>query len=464
MKRTLEQTIFVGLCLTLAFTALAHGAVESWSILIFECLSAGLFLLWAVSIVSSKRLAIVIPAVAWPMAAWLVWGWVQGLIFTGQGGSRWSLSFDAEATRLTLLPATCLWLFLLIAANVLDWGNLINRLKSARTLSVFLITFGLGISVFGLLQYITWNGKFYWLREPSVPPTSPFGPFVNHNHFAGFVEMILPLALALALTRVIRPNLRRISGLATAVISLTILLSQSRGGIISMIASVAFVLACGWRHSKRVSAVYEDAGYESSMSRLSLRPVHLLLIVIAIIGFSFWIGGDGLTKRLARGFSGSSGSQETFFQNRGFIWRDTLAMIRSHPFAGVGFGAYATAYPTYSNHDDAQLPVGMVHNDYLQVVAEGGLIGGLLALCFLLLLGRTMMHSVSHPDPLLYAFALGSSGGIVAMLVHSLFDFNLQLPSNALLFLMLAALLSHIATDAISVKSHEVAANILSTK
>ena len=231
-----------------------------------------------------------------------------------------------------------------------------------------------------------------------------------------------------------------------------------------MIASVAFVLACGWRHSKRVSTVYENAGYESSLFRLSLRPVQMLLIVIAIIGFSFWIGGDGLTKQLARGFSGSSGSQETFFQNRGFIWRDTLDMIRSHPFAGVGFGAYATAYPTYSNHDDAQLPVGMVHNDYLQVVAEGGLIGGLLALCFLLLLGRTMAHSVNHPDPLLSALALGSSGGIFAMLVHSLFDFNLQLPSNALLFLMLAALISHIATDATSVKSHDVAANILSTK
>ncbi len=463
MNHRLEQAIFTGLCFAVAFAALAHGAVESWSILIFEFIAIGLLLLWVARVVSNKRLTIVIPNVAWPMAGWLVWGWVQSLDFAGRDGSRWSLSFDAEATRLALLPATCLWLMLLIAANVLNWGDWPSRLKSARLVAGFLVIFGLGLSVFGLLQHLTWNGKFYWLREPSVPPTSPFGPFVNHNNFAGFIEMIIPLALALALTRAVRPGMRKLSGLAAAVMSLAVILSLSRGGIISMTVSVAFMLVMGWRRARlsrhrhglptapdapNALNADEAAGFDAALFRWPLRPIRMALMVVAILGFSFWIGGDALTERLARGFSRAGSSPETFFENRGFIWRDTWTMIRSHPWAGVGLGAFATAYPAYSHHDDAQLRVGMAHNDYLQVAAEGGVAGVLAALCFLLLLGRAMAQSIGHSDPLLSALALGASGGVFALLIHSLFDFNLQLPSNALLFLLLAALLSHISTDA----------------
>jgi O-antigen ligase len=91
--------------------------------------------------------------------------------------------------------------------------------------------------------------------------------------------------------------------------------------------------------------------------------------------------------------------------------------------------------------------VAQSHNDYLQVLADGGIVAGVIALGFLVLLFRAMFRAVQSRDPLLAGLALGSSAGIFGILVHSLFDFNLQLPSNALLFLLLCVVVSLISRE-----------------
>ena len=141
--------------------------------------------------------------------------------------------------------------------------------------------------------------------------------------------------------------------------------------------------------------------------------------------------------------------KETFFHSRGWIWRDTAAMIRDNWVTGVGLGAYPTAYPIYSTRD-RMAPVSQAHNDYLQILADGGIFGAIIALWFIFLVARDTLRASRHGNPLMAATALGCASGLFALMVHSLFDFNLQIPSNALLFLVLTSVVSRIAASATS--------------
>jgi len=120
-------------------------------------------------------------------------------------------------------------------------------------------------------------------------------------------------------------------------------------------------------------------------------------------------------------------------------------MIRANPILGVGLGAFQAAHPTYSQSNSMHSS-GEAHNDYLQVLADCGIPGALTAIWFIAAVARAVMRGIRSRDPLFAGLALGCGGGIFAILVHSLFDFNLQIPTNALLFLFLAAVVSHIGT------------------
>src|SRR5262249_32078106 len=127
------------------------------------------------------------------------------------------------------------------------------------------------------------------------------------------------------------------------------------------------------------------------------------------------------------------------------IWSDTGSMIQAHPVLGVGLGAYKTAYPLYGRGDGSLL-IDYTHNDYLQLIADCGIVGGTIALAFLVILFRTISRCVDAANPVSRAVSLGCAGGIFAILVHSLFDFNLQIPSNALLFLILLSVVSEVGS------------------
>ena len=115
---------------------------------------------------------------------------------------------------------------------------------------------------------------------------------------------------------------------------------------------------------------------------------------------------------------------------------------------GVGLGAFATAFPIYSQ-SDGSVTVSAAHNDYLQILAESGLIGGALAIWFIVAVFQALSRSLRSHDPDAQALALGTGAGIVGMLVHSFFDFNLQLPSHALLFLTMVAVITRLGAKAV---------------
>ena len=408
----LDKAIAILLLAALVFTVLAHGAVEPWSIALFEFAALGLILLWGIKAAAAGRFQIRVSQAALAFAALVAIGLIQSVAFGDGSGRISSLSFDVEATRSSVLALSCLLICFLVASNFF-----VTR-DRLRALAHFLVIFGFCMAVFGLVQHFAWNGRFYWLRTNHYG-ASPFGPFVNHNHFAGFMDLLMPVPAALVITRGVRGETRLFYGFAAAIMGIATIASLSRGGIVSLLGGLVFLAVMGSR-LKGAGAVAAVAG----------------VIAIGVL----WVGLDPVVNRIA-GQADKGG--ETFFTSRGWLWRDTASLIQANPILGVGMGAFQTAYPIYSKSDGA-LQVGQSHNDYLQVLADFGVAGMAAAAWFIVSIGRAFRFGIKSRDRLLAGLALGGGAGIFAMLVHSLFDFNLQIPSNALLFLLLTAVVSHI--------------------
>jgi O-antigen ligase len=434
----MNKAIPVLLLVAVVFTTAAHGAVEPWSAAIYGFIVITTVLLWVVKSFREKRLVIRVPSTAFPVIGLVALGLVQSVAFAGGDGRVRSLSTDVEATRGAVTMLSFLLFSFIIAANFFTNRDRLHRLAS------FLVIYGLVVAVFALVQHFTWDGRFYWLRPTRGPA---FGPFVNRNHFAGYMEMLIPIPIALIITRGVRREAWLMFGFAAVVMGLALVVSLSRGGMISLAAGLVFLAF--------LSARGRSVKGESSPVRASL--VIPAVIVAAIVVGVFWIGVNPVMDRIAQTLD-EVGAQETrsAYTDRAWLWRDTWTMIRANPLTGVGLGAYQTAYPAYG-HGDGALIVDYAHNDYLQALADGGVVAFALALWFVVLLMRATLRAAKSDDPLLRGMAIGCGAGLFALLTHSLFDFNLQIPSNALLFLVHSAVVSYIGAQAIERISSEAA-------
>jgi len=159
------------------------------------------------------------------------------------------------------------------------------------------------------------------------------------------------------------------------------------------------------------------------------------LILGLAISIGIGVGGEKLGERLVGRF------RDDAFAVRSEIWRATLRMIADHPVFGVGLGAFATMYPHYDSGNGLRY-TAEAHNDYLQLLAETGIAGGLIGVGFLVVLLRIVRRSLSRTvGTRHWSLAVGASVGIAAGLIHSLVDFGLQITANALVFLSLVAVL-----------------------
>jgi len=460
----LDKAMVIGVFTAVVFSALAHGAVESWSVAVFELIVVALILLWAIKMVTVPYVEIHMPTTALPLVALLALGIAQSLAFEDSSGRTSSLSVDVEATR-----AATLALFFLIACFVIA-GNFFVERERLQSFVSFLIFYGMAMALFALVQHFTWNGRFYWLRPNTSVHASPFGPFVNRNHFAGYMELLMPLPVAVVITGAVSRDKRLLHLFAAAIMAVAAVVSLSRGGMLALAGEMIFIAILGAiakrsrSHRARKTrrhrgATMRDEGdtefeevtpmYPSQGVSTALRACAFTILLGAIIVAGIlWIGSEPVVNRLLPSqTAGAHSKTETFLTSRGWIWRDTVTMIGANPILGVGLGAYETAYPIYSQDDGSQLlgqsySVDRAHNDYLQVLADCGVVGGAIALWFIVLVFRAVARGIKSRDPRVAGIAIGCGAGIFGILVHSFFDFNLQLPSNALLFLLLAAIAS----------------------
>jgi O-antigen ligase len=434
MSDLLDSAIAVSLILIVAFAVLAHGVVEPWSIFVLELAAAVLVLVWMSKAVADRNLTLVIPQTIWPLAALVLLGSVQSVAWNDGAGVRQSLSFDVENTRGTVLVLCSLLALSVLAANFLTGAR--RLLMSIK----FFTFFGAALGVFGLAQYFSGSSSIYWLRPAG---SSAFGPFFNRDHFAGYMELLIAIPVALIATRHVQGEKRLVYGIAAIFMGVAAIFTLSRGGMISIIAEMLFIAATSFRRNHIITG----AGGRGK-ARMAAGVAAVGAILAAIVIGVIWMGAEPVINRLATGDPNSSdlSKTQTFYSVRGEIWENTWTMIRHNPLTGVGLGAYETAYPIYSRENGTQGVTAEAHNDYLQILADAGVIGAAFALWFILTLFRAIARGARSPDPLTAAVAIGGGAGLFGLLVHSVFDFNLHLPSHAMTFLLLSMMISQVGT------------------
>ncbi|HEY8460098.1 MAG TPA: O-antigen ligase family protein [Blastocatellia bacterium] len=429
MSNLLDNAIAVGLMLVVVFSALAHGVVEPWSIFVLELATAVLALLWMVKIVADRQGVIVLPQTIWPLGALFLLGLAQSASWIDDAGVRRSLSFDVDGARGTVLV-----LFSLLALSVLA-ANFLTGAGRLLTLARFFTFFGAAMGVFGLVQHFSGTSRIYWARHVEA---TPFGPFFNRDHFAGYMELLIAIPIALVVTGYLRGEKRLLYGIAAMFMGVAAIFTLSRGGMISIFAEMIFIVAMNFRRNKTTGARWPGK------VRMATGAAAVFAIIAAIAIGVIWLGAEPVIKRIATGDPNSSDLSKTqkFYNVRGEIWENTWTMIRNNPLTGVGLGAYETAYPIYSRENGMNGITAEAHNDYLEILAAGGVIGGAIALWFIVALFRAIARGARSTDPLAAAISLGGGAGLFGMLVHSAFDFNLHLPSHAIVFLFLSTVIS----------------------
>lgn len=421
----LESFIFADLMATTMFAVLAYGTVESWSLALFELNALLLAVLLAVRFTFDDQAEFKNWRLALPLLAITGWGAIQVAA---------ALSLDQQATKETVVKWLAMAIYFLAALHTL------RSSERRRKVLVALTIFGFAVSLFAIIQRLTYNGKMYWVRPVSIY-IAPYGPYGNYNHFAGLVELILPLPLAYLLFARIKLEQRLLWLFSVVMMAVALIFSGSRGGVLALgIQLLAMMLIAVWAQRRGLSEEISLAG-NKLIAGGALAAVLLLVL---------WIGYEPLAKRFSLLRRGAS---EYSLVTRTEYWRGAWQMIQDHPLTGVGLGAFPAAYPAYGRSSVKNERLEHTHNDYLQLLTDGGLIGGLIGLWFLFELFRTARRQFQQLERARSqdrALALGGYVALLGIAVHSLLDFNLQIAANALLFLLVIGFTLTIGIDAVA--------------
>jgi O-antigen ligase len=390
----------VGLCVLIAFSVLAFGTVQVWSESILEIGAALLFVYWALVVYRSA-------------GAKIQWNSLNGPLLGLVGIGLLQLLFHASAypflTRVQLLKLAAYFIVFFLGAQAF------RSRADLTALAWCVILFCFAVSVLTIIQHFTAGNTIYWL-EP-VNGGEPYGPYVDRDHFAGFVELTLPVGLALMAFRGVRRELLPLMTLFTIVPVGALVLSGSRGGLIGFTFEIGIL---GWMMWKR-------------RALRSGRVAVIGAVAVAALFFVSWVGASRAIQRLS-----ALKSPDVTFGRRISMARSAAHIFFDHPLKGCGLGTLVAVYPRYETEYDGRI-VEHVHNDYMETLAETGLLGGLCGAAFLWLLysaaKKNFAAEQGHFSLGLHAGAIMAVGGL---LLHSFVDFNLQLPANALLFLLQA--------------------------
>ncbi len=399
----------------LVFGPLAMGAVQEWSFLVIEILTMGVMLLWGVRLWVSPK-----PQLLWPPLGWVV------LAFTLYAIGRY-LTADIEyvARQEMLQVLVCAFLFFAIVNNL-------YRQNAAQLISYTLIFLAMLIAAYAICQYLTGSSRVW--NVVSTYKGRAMGTYFSPNNLAGFLAMLLPLAVAQAIAGRMSGVLRVLLCYSILVMAVGLAMTFSRGGWAACGVAMLAVLGVLALHRNR---------------RL---PVLVLLLVLAGGGAVF------VTKYLSktpayiqRVSAAADDSTKIVLDMRQDMWLAAERMWHDHFWWGVGPAHYNVRFGQY-RPEHVQPQPDRAHNDYLNLLADWGTTGGIIVLAGVLIfvagLAKTWRH-VQRSDNVFgsglssrFAFFAGATAGLLALAVHSVVDFNLHIPANAILGVTLLALLS----------------------
>jgi len=397
LERGLRTSLFVALCAILMFGPLALGIVEDWSTVLFEVAAAAILVIWIAWQLTAAGVKVRWTPLFAPMLVFFGLALVQ-IVF-----HRTSYLYDS-LSELCLYIAYGILVFVAVQLGQFD-HNFIVRFDEAMAV------FGAIYALFAVLQEFTSEGRIYWLIKPELG--SVYGSYVNHNHYAGLMELLLPIALMLAFDGSARGGKRILVVFGATLMAASVFLCQSRGGMFAVTVEIVF-LAIIW------------------MRQLSYRKSAAMFVLFCLVTALLLasIAPQQVANRIT----------DTHDPARWFIHRDSIRMFVAHPFLGSGLGTFAAAFPHYRAFYDGFL-VNEAHDDYLQLLLEMGLAGIGVGVWFLVVLYREGLANFRRARQSRRALiSVAALAGCTGLLAHSFVDFNLQIPANAALFYVLCAI------------------------
>lgn len=404
---------------TLIFTVLAYGAVHQPVIALFYIIVAAMLVLWAIEGYLTGTMRYSKSRLQAPLYALAAYGFIQVIPFgsiastAGVAGIPRTISLDPFATQTTAIHILALCIFFSVSLVFIDSASRLRRVVTVITVFGFIYAF------FAILQGVLSPTKIYGIYERQF--AQPYGSFVNRHNFAAFMEMTLSLPLGLVFSGAVKRDKRLLFITAISLMGIALLLSGSRGGFVALLAELCLLLILTTNAKSKKSLV--------------LKVALLVALIAAIVGGAIFVGGESSLTRIAE-----TAQSKDITTNRTHIWGVTLNVIAHNLPLGAGLGAFGAAYTPFDTLSGLER-VEQAHNDYLQMLADAGIVGLAIGGLFLFLLIKTARQNIRIENDYRRGVAIGAVSGIFAILVHSIFDFVLHTTAISVLFLTLVAIL-----------------------
>jgi O-antigen ligase len=413
------KIVFFLLCATVVWTTLLYGTVHQPIIALFYIFIVLVMIFWVIDAFIGGVFRFNRSLLQIPLIATIIYGFIQIIPFgtltqTGgvEGISR-TISVEPYLTQLATIHFLALCIFFAAFAAFTD------SYKRLTKVVYLIIGFGFLFAFFAILQSFLSPGKIYGIYE--VPYAVPFGSFVNRHNFAAYMEMTIAVPLGLLFVGAVEKDKRLLFITAVGLMGIALLLSGSRGGLVALVAEIVLLVIITTQNRSR--------------GHLILKAILAILLVAVIVAGAVLIGGESSLTRVAE-----TASSDDISSDRIHIWTVTLDVIRANLPFGAGLGAFGMAYTPHDSLN-GMARVEQAHNDYLEVLANAGVVGLLIGMAFLFLFFRTALKNIKTLNLYRRGVAVGAFAGCFAILVHSLFDFVLHITAVMLMFLTLLTLL-----------------------
>lgn len=430
-----NTAVYFLLCFILVFTTIAYGAVDFWALGLLCIFSGLLVIFWCADIWRKKEFQFNTSLLQLPLLGLILIGSIQLLPLRSSNlGDLLSvpaiatLTLDASATRFAVVNLVLYFVFF-AAAFVF-----INNDKRLRKTVYLIIIFGAVMAFFGILQRFANLEAIYGMR-PTTQSIS-FGSFVNQHHFAAFMEMTIGVTLGLLFGKALKKDKNALLIIAVVIMGIALLLTGSRGGVVSLLGVFAFIVAVNLLFKQKKPVNPETETSSNLRRNLALIGGGIALICGLFLATLF-LGGD---QSLIRGTGLESGSQPDISNGRLHFWQIALKIFFDNPVIGAGLNSFGTAFPNYDTWNGT-FRVEQAHNDYLQILADAGIIGFICIASFVVLLFKKGFQVIGNTtDNFRRNTAIGALAGCFGILLHSFVDFPLRTSSNAFFFLTLVVL------------------------
>lgn len=415
----MRRVIFAALVCLVPLTAVPYGTFEAWWKAAFVCAVFAIAILAIIEAAISGSTYVGPWSILLPLLALAALASIQTLPLGSvadaglTGTPPWSaISADPYQTRFFVLQILALTVFL----------ALLYRYASGETniwiLIHVVIAVAVASAIFAMLRQTAQQNTAFVL--PLLKPGQGYGQYINKNHFAYLMEMAFGLGIGVILARGVRPDRVLLYVALLFPIWIALVLSNSRGGILAMLTQV--FIATLW----------------FVRPRAAVRAALMAGIVVAVLLGTLWVGGDRLATNIESATTDFSGDSGRDGASRNEIWRATFKMFAAHPIAGVGLGGYWIAVTAYHDASGTLTPQE-AHNDYLELLSSGGVIGLAIGVWFAVMVIRRTRTVLQNDRSHIRAVRFGAILGIAGVVVHSLVDFGLHIMSNALIFMVLIA-------------------------